>query len=65
MYALYKQTHPPSGVEHCIYCNFYSAKECNLVVVGTTQLRIYKLYYQTEVSSLGSIETCFDVRIDR
>lgn len=71
MYALYKQTHPPSGVEHCIYCNFYSPKECNLVVVGTTQLRVYKLNNHVEVSavcvdftkSCADIHLCFSFRV--
>ena len=23
MYAIYKQTHPPTGIEHCEYCQFF------------------------------------------
>lgn len=52
MYAIYKQNHPPTGVEHCVYCQFFSAVENNLVVAGTSQLRIYRFYTQDEVSSL-------------
>lgn len=49
MYAIYKQTHPPTGVEHCVHCHFLSSVESNLVVAGTSQLRIYKFYSQEEV----------------
>lgn len=49
MYAIYKQTHPPTGVEHCVHCHFVSSVESNLIVAGTSQLRIYKFYTQDEV----------------
>ena len=49
MYAIYKQTHPPTGVEHCVHCHFVSSVESNLIVAGTSQLRIYKFYAQDEV----------------
>ena len=49
MYAIYKQMHPPTGVEHCVHCHFFSSVESNLVVAGTSQLRIYKFYTQDEV----------------
>ena len=43
LYAIFKQAHPPSAVEHCLVCNFYSAIENNLVVAGTSLLRVYRL----------------------
>lgn len=49
MYAIYKQTHPPTGVEHCVHCHFMSPVESNLVVAGTSQLRIYRFYNHEEV----------------
>ena len=49
MYALYKEVHPPTVVEHCASCNFFSGKETNLVVAGTTQLRVFRLIEPTEV----------------
>lgn len=51
MYAIYKQAHPPTGVEHCVCCQFFSAVENNLVVAGTSQLRIYRFYTQDEVGN--------------
>ena len=24
MYAIYKQTHPPTDIEHCVYCQIFS-----------------------------------------
>ena len=49
MYAIYKQTYPPIGIELCVYCQFFSPAENNRVVAGTSQLRIYKFYTQAEV----------------
>ena len=57
MYAIYKQTHPPTGIEHCVYCQFFSPAENNLVVAGTSQLRIYKFYTQDEVRN-GDLSFC-------
>ena len=49
LYAIFKQAHPPSGIEHCLVCNFYSTNENNLVVAGTSLVRVYRLV-QDEVS---------------
>ena len=49
IYAIYKQTHPPTRLEHCVYCQIFSSAESNLVAVGTSQLRIYLFYTQDEV----------------
>ena len=49
MYGICKQIHPPTGIEHSIYCNFYSLKEKNLVVAGATQLSVYRLNTDIEV----------------
>ena len=43
LYAIFKQAHPPSAIEHCLVCNFYSAYENNLVVAGTSLVRVYRL----------------------
>uniref|UniRef100_A0A8C9L0G9 Uncharacterized protein n=1 Tax=Serinus canaria TaxID=9135 RepID=A0A8C9L0G9_SERCA len=51
MYAVYKQTHPPTGLEFSLYCHFFSAAERNLVVAGTSQLFVYRLNHEPEVSS--------------
>jgi len=49
MYAIYKQLHPPTGIEHCVYCNFINATELNLVVAAVNQIHVYRLYPETEV----------------
>lgn len=54
MYAIYKQTHPPTGVEHCVHCHFMSPVESNLVVAGTSQLRIYRFYNHEEHNTATS-----------
>ena len=49
MYAIYKQTHQPTGVEHCVNCNFFSSSELNLVIAAVNQIHVYRLYAETEV----------------
>lgn len=49
MYAVYKQAHPPTGLEFSMYCNFFSNSERNLVVAGTSQLYVYRLNRDAEV----------------
>ncbi|XP_070574061.1 cleavage and polyadenylation specificity factor subunit 1-like [Ptychodera flava] len=54
MYALYKQIHPPTGIEHCLYCNFFSKDEKNLVIAGATQLNVYRLHGDIDTSTKPS-----------
>uniref|UniRef100_A0A8U7NVI7 RSE1/DDB1/CPSF1 first beta-propeller domain-containing protein n=1 Tax=Corvus moneduloides TaxID=1196302 RepID=A0A8U7NVI7_CORMO len=56
MYAVYKQTHPPTGLEFSLYCHFFSAAERNLVVAGTSQLFVYRLNHDAEVKGKGQRE---------
>lgn len=49
MYAIHKQTHPSTGIEHAIYCNFFSPREKNLVTAGVNQLHVYRLFPDVEV----------------
>ncbi|XP_030820958.1 cleavage and polyadenylation specificity factor subunit 1, partial [Camarhynchus parvulus] len=53
MYAVYKQTHPPTGLEFSLYCHFFSAAERNLVVAGTSQLFVYRLNHEPEAPGKG------------
>uniref|UniRef100_A0A8D3CSJ8 Cleavage and polyadenylation specific factor 1 n=1 Tax=Scophthalmus maximus TaxID=52904 RepID=A0A8D3CSJ8_SCOMX len=61
MYAVYRQAHTPTAVEFSVYCNFISSKEKNLVVAGTSQLFVYRIIHDVEVtvSPLGSSVTEF------
>ncbi|XP_023931604.1 cleavage and polyadenylation specificity factor subunit 1-like [Lingula anatina] len=54
MYSIYKQTQPPTGIEHCVYCNFFSTKEKNLIIAGSTQLHVYRLNADIEGTGKGS-----------
>ncbi|NWR56079.1 CPSF1 factor, partial [Bucorvus abyssinicus] len=49
MYAVYKQAHPPTGLEFAMFCHFFNAAERNLVVAGTSQLYVYRLNHDCEV----------------
>ncbi|TRZ10087.1 hypothetical protein HGM15179_017021 [Zosterops borbonicus] len=53
MYAVYKQTHPPTGLEFSLFCHFFSAAERNLVVAGTSQLFVYRLNHEPEAPGKG------------
>lgn len=50
MYAVYRQAHTPTSVEFSVYCNFISSKEKNLVVAGTSQLFVYRIIHDVEVT---------------
>ena len=52
MYAIYKELHPPTGVEHCQECHFFNLTQLSLVVASTSVLRVYNL---SEVGMVGSI----------
>nr|XP_054773203.1 cleavage and polyadenylation specificity factor subunit 1-like [Lytechinus pictus] len=43
MYAFYRETHPPTGVEHCVYCHFFSPDQQNLVVAKGSELTVYSM----------------------
>jgi cleavage and polyadenylation specificity factor subunit 1 len=47
MFAMCKEAHPASGVEHAVSCRFFSAAspEKNLVVGGVNVIRVYKLAF--------------------
>uniref|UniRef100_A0A8C3UGI6 Cleavage and polyadenylation specificity factor subunit 1 n=1 Tax=Catharus ustulatus TaxID=91951 RepID=A0A8C3UGI6_CATUS len=53
MYAVYKQTHPPTGLEFSLFCHFFSSSERNLVVAGTSQLFVYRLNHEPEAPGKG------------
>uniref|UniRef100_W5KMF3 Cleavage and polyadenylation specificity factor subunit 1 n=1 Tax=Astyanax mexicanus TaxID=7994 RepID=W5KMF3_ASTMX len=50
MYAVYRQAHQPTGLEFSVYCNFISSEEKNLVVAGTSQLYVYRIIHDFEVT---------------
>jgi cleavage and polyadenylation specificity factor subunit 1 len=47
MYAICGTSHSPTQIEDSIYCHFYDYKERNLVTVGSTQLKIFRLISDT------------------
>ncbi|XP_054023473.1 cleavage and polyadenylation specificity factor subunit 1 [Dryobates pubescens] len=53
MYAVYKQAHPPTGLEFALFCHFFSPAEKNLVVAGTSQLYVYRLNHDCETGAKG------------
>ena len=42
MYSLVRSSHPPTGVEHSLSCNFFNTGEKNLVVAGANMLRVFR-----------------------
>ncbi|ETE60725.1 Cleavage and polyadenylation specificity factor subunit 1 [Ophiophagus hannah] len=57
MYAVYKQAHPPTGLEFSMYCNFFSNSERNLVMAGTSQLYVYRLNHDSESTTKSDRNT--------
>nr|XP_020739769.1 cleavage and polyadenylation specificity factor subunit 1 isoform X5 [Odocoileus virginianus texanus] len=57
MYAVYKQAHPPTGLEFSMYCNFFNNSERNLVVAGTSQLYVYRLNRDSEAPTKNDRST--------
>nr|KAF6395737.1 cleavage and polyadenylation specific factor 1 [Molossus molossus] len=57
MYAVYKQAHPPTGLEFSMYCNFFNNSERNLVVAGTSQLYVYRLNRDAEAPAKNDRST--------
>ncbi|XP_014670530.1 PREDICTED: cleavage and polyadenylation specificity factor subunit 1-like isoform X2 [Priapulus caudatus] len=57
MYAMYKELHPPTGIEHSIHCHFYNMDQYNLVVAGANQLSVYRLILATEAKSSSAEKT--------
>lgn len=51
MYTLYRQAHPVTGIENCVYCNLIDPVEKNLVIGGVNQLHIYRLNSDAETNS--------------
>ncbi|KAJ8681514.1 hypothetical protein QAD02_017306 [Eretmocerus hayati] len=43
MYSITKSTHPATGVEHAITCNFFNRSEKSLVVAGANTIRVFRL----------------------
>ena len=43
MYALYKELHPPTAVDHCVSCKFLNSKDLNIVTASGHVLRVYKV----------------------
>ncbi len=52
-FVLQKDTHPPTGVDHCLECHFFSSAETNLLVVQSTELLVYKLCLGDSVCMFG------------
>ena len=43
MYTLLRSSHPATGMEHCISCNFFNFSEKSLVVTGANVLKVFRL----------------------
>jgi len=48
IYAVYRQVHPVTTIDHCVCCNFVDHDQKNLVVAGTNLLQVYRLNSDVE-----------------
>ena len=55
VYALYRQVHPVTTIEHCICCNFVDDDQKNLVVAGTNLIQVYRLNSDAEASQKDAV----------
>lgn len=55
MHCMYKQIHPPTGIENCVYAHFFNWEEKNLIVAGVNHLHVYRLNSEPEVCCCMSI----------
>ena len=55
MYAIYREQHPPTGVEHCLECHFFDLKRRSLVVAATSVLRVYDILQQVSTSLMQEL----------
>ena len=53
MYTLLRSSHPATGVEHSLSCNFFNSSEKNLVVAGANVLRVFRLVPDLEAKDKG------------
>ncbi|GFN92297.1 cleavage and polyadenylation specificity factor subunit 1-like [Plakobranchus ocellatus] len=57
MHFMYKQIHPPTGIEHCVYAHFFSWEEKNLILAGVNYLHVYRLSSEQDlVQADGSVK---------
>lgn len=57
VYALYRQVHPVTTIEHCICCNFVDSDQKNLVIAGTNVIQVYRLKSDAEVGHKDTVTT--------
>lgn len=50
MYSVCKTTHPATGVEHSITCNFFNRSEKSLVIAGANIIRVLRLIPDVETN---------------
>ncbi|KAK0170083.1 hypothetical protein PV328_010688 [Microctonus aethiopoides] len=50
MYSICKTSHPATGVEHAITCNFFNRSEKCLVVAGANVIRVFRLIPDVDVT---------------
>lgn len=48
MYSVCKMTHPATGIEHAVTCNFFNRSEKSLVVAGANVIRVLRLIPDVE-----------------
>lgn len=59
MFSICKQTHPATGVEHAISCNFFSKNERSLVLAGANIIKVFKLIPDIEAKSKEKVSDIY------
>ncbi|XP_069698510.1 cleavage and polyadenylation specificity factor subunit 1 [Periplaneta americana] len=57
MYSICKQTHPATGVEHALTCNFFNRTEKSLIVAGANIIRVFRLIPDVDPANKKDVYT--------
>ena len=64
MYAVYRELHPPTGVEHCLECHFFGPRRKSLAVAAASVLKVYDLCHVSPTRRCRVRLTCLDCACD-
>ena len=70
MFSMVRTPHPPTGVEHSVYANFFGYDEKNLVIAGANILRVFRLVpdetdaLNLPIDSLGNVSRPPKMRLE-
>ena len=62
MYAIYREVHPPTGVEHCLECHFVDGSQKNLVIAATSILKVFQVVSMVQCTPILCVHVSTYIR---